>query len=73
MNRGFTTVALSRSQFAGCGDHRRGHGAWPFAQRSHVVEQPMMRSVLTAPLMSAGITLSSTASPNAAFSETRHV
>ena len=74
MNCGRSAGALWRSQFAGSRG-RRGHEARPFTQRTHVVEQSMMRRVLTLPAMSAGITLSSasTASPNDAFSESRHV
>ena len=74
MNCGRSAGALRRSLFA---DRRgrRDHGARPFTQRTHAVEQPMMRTVLTAPTMSAGITLplASTAAPNDAFSEPRHV
>ena len=74
MNCGRSAGALGRSQFAGC-KGRHAHGARPFAQRPHVVEQPLMSRALTAPSISARITLSSasTASPADAFSEPRHV
>ena len=74
MNRGRSAGSLGRSQFAGC-KGRRAHGARPFTQRPHVVEQPLMSRALTAPSMSAGITpLSvSTASQDAAFRDLRHV
>ena len=74
MNCGRSAGALGRRQFAGC-KGRRAHGARPFTQRPHVVEHPLMSRALTAPLMRAGITLSSTstASPDAAFTEPRHV
>ena len=74
MNCGRSAGALGRSQFASC-KARRAHGARPFTQRPHVVEQPLMSKALTAPLTRAGISLSLafTASPNADLSELRHV
>ena len=74
MNCGRSAGALGRSQFASC-KGRRAHGARPFSQRPHVVEQPLTSKALTAPLTRAGISpsLAFTASPNTDLSELRHV